>query len=247
MNSPEKMPVAGASEPIPVQSEAGAILHMIERVARDPSVDMDKLERLFAMRDAFEKREAALAFNNAMSAAQAEMDTISNDAVNPQTRSGYASLAAVLKAIRPIYTKHGLSVTFNEEPSSEPDKMCVVAFVSHGAETRRYVRNIPITSQGIRGQTMMTPTHANASAVSYGRRYLLNMIFNLASDDDRDGNADDPINEEQLQKLIKRKDEVEADTAQFCKYMGVESLAYLPAKDFERAMAALNKKGQQKK
>jgi hypothetical protein len=34
---------------------------------------------------------------------------------------------------------------------------------------------------------MMTPTHASIAAVTYGRRALLKMIFNLAEDDD-DGN-----------------------------------------------------------
>ena len=34
---------------------------------------------------------------------------------------------------------------------------------------------------------MMTRTHATATAVTYGRRYLLCMIFNISTEDD-DGN-----------------------------------------------------------
>ena len=38
---------------------------------------------------------------------------MSTDSGNPQTRSKYASLAAIDRALRPIYTKHGFSVTFD--------------------------------------------------------------------------------------------------------------------------------------
>jgi hypothetical protein len=93
----------------------------------------------------------------------------------------------------------------------------------------------------------MTKTHATGSAVSYGMRYLLKMIFNIAvSDRDDDGNAASDsgatVTQVQLNELIALADEVGADKGAFCKYMGVESFAALPAKNFDRAKSALNKK-----
>jgi hypothetical protein len=78
-------------------------------------------------------------------------------------------------------------------------------------------------------------------------RYLLKMIFNIAvSDKDDDGNAatdtGGTITQAQLGQLVALADEVGADKAAFCKYMGVDSFAALPAKDFNRAVIALNKK-----
>jgi len=47
---------------------------MIERAARDPSIDIDKLDRLLLMRERENARVAEQTFNAAMAAAQAEME-----------------------------------------------------------------------------------------------------------------------------------------------------------------------------
>jgi hypothetical protein len=77
-------------------------------------------------------------------------------------------------------------------------------------------------------------------------RYLLKMIFNIAvSDRDDDGNAagsGDKISMQQVQELIELCEAVEADKQAFCRYFKIEGIAELPAKDFQRAVAALNKK-----
>ena len=161
---------------------------VIERAAADPNIDIDKLERLVAMQEASEIRQAEFVWNTSMAKAQADMTAVSVDSGNPQTRSKYASIGALDRAIRPHYTKHGFAVSFNEEASGNPAVLRMIAFVTCGAGTKRYMRELPITAQGIRSQSMMTAIHANASAQTYARRYLLHMIFNLAWEDD-DGNA----------------------------------------------------------
>jgi hypothetical protein len=55
--------------------------------------------------------------------------------------------------------------------------------------TRRYQIDMPIDTKGARGGDVMTRTHATGSAFSYGKRYLLIGMFNLAIGDDDDGNA----------------------------------------------------------
>src|SRR5712664_5017083 len=72
-----------------------AFLQMIERAARDPSIDIDKLDRLLLMRERENSRIAEQTFNAAMAAAQAEMEPIRFDSSNDQTRSRYASYAAL--------------------------------------------------------------------------------------------------------------------------------------------------------
>ena len=44
-----------------VAEYAGGILAIIERAARDPSVDIDKMERLIAMQERVQSREAQTA------------------------------------------------------------------------------------------------------------------------------------------------------------------------------------------
>ena len=56
------------------------LLEVISRAASDPSVDIDKLERLMQMHERMQESAAKAAFNEAMAAAQAEMEPISKNA-----------------------------------------------------------------------------------------------------------------------------------------------------------------------
>src|SRR6266404_3460594 len=167
-----------------------AFLQMIERAARDPSIDIDKLDRLLLMRERENARVAEQTFNAAMAAAQAEMEPIRFDSSNDQTRSRYASYAALDRAVRPIYTKHGFALSFNTADAALPEQARIVCDACHvGGHTRRYHVDMPVDGKGARGGDVMTKTHAMGSGISYGMRYLLRMIFNLAIDQDDDGNA----------------------------------------------------------
>jgi len=152
-------------------------------------VDLDKVDRVIEMQRDWEMREAEKAFAEAHAAAEAEMHTVTTDANNPQTKSNYATLAQVDRIARPIYTKFGFSISFTTEQSGTPGEIMVVGTLSHrlGA-SRRYQIPVPIVTRGIQGREMMNATHATMSAISYGRRNIVLMMFNLAVGDD-DGNA----------------------------------------------------------
>ncbi len=180
-----------ASLPSPVSGGGEfAFLAMIERAARDPSIDVDKLDRLLQMRERENARVAEQAFNAALADAQTEMHPVAADSDNPQTRSRYASYAALDRAVRPIYTTHGFALSFNTADAPGPEQARILCDVCHaGGHTRRYHVDMPVDGKGARGGDVMTKTHAMGSGISYGMRYLLRMIFNLAIDQDDDGNA----------------------------------------------------------
>lgn len=167
-----------------------ALVTMIERFTKDNSIDIDKLDRLLTMRDAIVNRDYEQVFNNAMADAQAGMEPVRADLANGQTKSMYASYAAIDRAIRPVYSRCGFSLSFNMGDTPTPDTVRVVCYVSHrGGFTRTYHVDVPADGKGARGGEVMSRTHALGSAVSYGRRYLMNMIFNIAVEQDDDGNA----------------------------------------------------------
>jgi hypothetical protein len=180
--------------------EGATLLAVIARAAKDPDTDVDKLERLMAMFERVEAKNAERAFNDAMNAAQKEMRPVSADAENPQTRSRYATFAKLDGALRPIYLKHGFSLSYDEGESPKPDHVRVLCYCSHNAgHTRTYHRDMPADGKGPKGNDVMTKTHAAGAAGSYGARYLLKGIFNVAigeHDDDGNGaqgNPDDAI------------------------------------------------------
>jgi hypothetical protein len=175
---------------VTVSSEAAALIQVISKAAGDPSVDVNKLERLMAMHERITEREAEKAFNVSMSACQAEMKQISADATNPQTRSKYATYAKLDSELRPVYTRHGFALSF-DEGESKPEMVRVVCIVSHiGGHSRTYHRDMPADGKGAKGGDVMTKTHAAGAAGSYGARYLLKGIFNVAiGEHDDDGNG----------------------------------------------------------
>jgi hypothetical protein len=163
---------------------------MFERLLKDTSVDVDKLERFMQLQERQRAISAKDAFNAALSAAQAEMRPVAADASNPQTKSRYASYEALDRALRPIYTKHGFALSFNTGDAPLPDFVRVLCDVTHAAgHEKPYKIDMPSDGKGAKGGDVMTKTHAAGSAVSYGMRYLLKMIFNVAvGEDDDDGN-----------------------------------------------------------
>jgi len=153
--------------------------------------NIDTIEQLAKLQKEMLEFDAKRAFESAMHQAQSELRAISADANNPQTHSRYATYARLDHAVRPVYSKHGLSVSFNTE-TPQPEMVRVIAYASHvDGHTRAYQIDLPADGKGAKGGDMMTKTHATGAAVSYGQRYLLKMIFNLAVGDidDDDGNG----------------------------------------------------------
>ena len=176
----------------PSSNEAGSLIRAITTAASDPNVDIEKMERLWAMVERVKDREREEAFNAAMNKAQSEMGRVSADAANPQTKSLYATYGKLDAKVRPVYTKHGFSISFNEGDGAPEGHVRILAYVSHAAgHTRTYKADLPNDGKGAKGGDVMTKTHATGSAHTYGRRYLLKDIFNIAiGEEDNDGNGD---------------------------------------------------------
>lgn len=179
------------TEPRQPVTEAGAILSLIERAAMNPAIDLDRMERLFEMHSAIAARNAESAYNEAMSLAQAEMAPVSYDAENTHTKSRYTTYGALDRAIRPIYTKHGFSLSFYPGVGAPDGFVRVGCKIAHkDGHSERPEVDMPSDGSGAKGGAVMTKTHATGSAFSYAQRYLLRLIFNLATgESDDDGNA----------------------------------------------------------
>ncbi|HEV2521064.1 MAG TPA: ERF family protein [Candidatus Acidoferrales bacterium] len=170
----------------PVPATPMALMEMAVR----SGAGIEVIERLKALYDQERDKREEAEFNAAMNRVQAALVPIAPDLNNPQTKSKYASYAAIDKVLRPIYSREGFSLSFNTEESKFPEHIRVVCFVSHsGGYTRRYQVDMPADGKGAKGGDVMTKTHATGSAMSYGKRYLANFVFNLAIGGDDDGNA----------------------------------------------------------
>jgi hypothetical protein len=172
--------------------EDSAMLDFIERAARDPEFDVVKLEALLRMRRDMEHDFAKRQFNNAMAEAQAEMMPVIRDATNAHTSSKYAKLETIDREMRPVYTRHGFSVRYGSAPPVREGWIRITCTVAHsGGYFEENYLDAPPDVSGSQGKTNKTPIQAVGSSVTYLRRYLLAMVFNivLATDDDDDDGA----------------------------------------------------------
>jgi hypothetical protein len=134
--------------------------------------------------------EGGAEYEQAFFAAQGEIEPIIEaDAVNPGMRNAkYATLAGLLARVRPVLTKHGL--TIKQYPgrihklSSDTAKhlflpICTTLRHVKSGQSETFVWEMPIVK---------LDAQALGSAATYGRRYSLVGIFGIASVDD-DGAA----------------------------------------------------------
>lgn len=170
------------------QSNATSLLQAITQAASNPQIDIEKMERLFAMHQKMVAGEAESAFNAAMARAQANIIPVATNAANDFTKSRYATLAIINAAITPIYAAEGLSISFDTADSPVAGCLRIIAHVSHSqGHTRQYHIDLPPDDTGSAGKVNKTKVQATGSTNSYARRYLVMMIFNVATRDDDDG------------------------------------------------------------
>lgn len=189
-----------------LSSDDSSLIQVISRAASDPNTDVEKLERLMAMYERMEAKRAEGAFHTAMTRAQSRMGPIAADAENKQTHSKYASYAALNRKLRPIYTEEGFSLSFDTGEGAPADHIRMLCHVSHNAGfSRTYHADVPADGKGAKGGDVMTKTHAFGAGTTYGMRYLLKMIFNVAiGEDDIDGNKPpaETITEAQVSAIL---------------------------------------------
>lgn len=165
-------------------------------VAIQKGMDLDTIKELRALQKDWEADEARKAFNNAFAAFKAEaVHVIKNKTVDAGPLSGkkYAELFAVVNAITPALSKHGLGAAW-KITKDEKEWIEVTCILKHamGHSESVSMGGCPDTGGA------KSPIQARASTVSYLERYTLKAICGVSEQgDDSDGN--------------KRKTEVEPD------------------------------------
>ena len=221
--------------------EQGPMYSMIERAARDPAVDIDKLERLMLMQERAIAREAKAAFDAAMSALQPELPAIGERGkalVNGQVRYTFALWEDINTAIKPVLMKHGFALTFRTDFTNG---ITVTGVLSHSAGHREETSiTLPSDKSGSKNDVQ-----AVASTVSYGKRYTAGALLNLTShgeDDDAYAATVETISEEQEIQINEMLEATGSDRAKFLKWLKVESVSAIPAKSFDSVMVTLRQK-----
>ncbi|WP_313087267.1 ERF family protein [Stutzerimonas nitrititolerans] len=164
-------------------SESATILQVIQRAAADPQCDIEKMERLMAMHERMQAKNAEQSFNSAMAQMQCEIPTVFEGAVNLHTGNSYATLDDITRTLKPIMQRFGFALTFKVE----------------NAEKAISVTGILMHRDGHREQTTMTlpadvgkgrnEVQAVGSSTTYGKRYVMCALLNITTGETRDDDA----------------------------------------------------------
>jgi hypothetical protein len=164
--------------------------------ALQSGTDPAKLEKLMDLADRWKAQQAAAEFAVALNECQAEMPCVVKDRENKGAGGAkYAALETVNVTVKPVYTRHGFSLSFGTDNSPLEGCIRVVCDVRHvGGHKERYFMDAPPDGAGFKGSSNKTGVQAVGSTISYLRRYLMLNIFNVTvANEDIDGNAADAL------------------------------------------------------
>jgi hypothetical protein len=240
---PEQLPAAAPN------SEAGALISMIERAARDPSVDIDKMERLMKMHEAALARTAKASYAAALSQMQPKLPIISERGKiqiggSAHKAQSYALWEDINEAIKPVLAEFGFALSFRT--GHEEGKIKVTGILSHrDGHSEETTLVLPLDTSGSKNNVQ-----AVGSSTSYGKRYTAGALLNLTSrgeDDDGKAGGGKFITEDQVGELLALIDDIggprkDALKTGFLKYMKVQAIADIPEGKFRDAVAALEAK-----
>ena len=240
-------------EPAIVPAADAPMVAMIERIAMDPSIPLDRLEKMLDMKERMEdraredqERQAKKAYFAAMAKCQSEIPVVARTRSNEHTRSKYADLSAIEGSAMPVIHRHGFSVSFQPDGYNDKGELRILWEIAHAeGHVRNGTGEIPVDGAGAQGKVNKTGTQAFGSTATYGRRYLLCMLFNISTGDDTDGNNQNRdvnyITPEQFQSLRALLGESGRDEQKMLDWLKLEFLEDLPLARFGEVDALLRK------
>jgi hypothetical protein len=229
-------------------SESRAILATIERIALDPSISLEKMDRILAMQERIMERQARMAFSAAIADAKAEIPVIAkNKHVGFESKKEGAAktdywhedFAEVARTVDPILGKHGLSYRFRTigKPGEPVTVTCIIAH-REGHEEENSL-TAPHDASGNKN-----PIQAIGSTLTYLQRYSLKAALGLAAGNDDDGVASSAetskVSVEQAAALAERIEKNVINLDKFLAVFKIAALADLPAKRFADAMTEID-------
>ena len=151
--------------------------------------DVDKLERLIALKNSEEARRAKLEYDRHFAEMQSEFTPVSKEKEARDQKDGkllykYAGLDQLQKLYGPIIAAHGFSYRWYEQALEGESKRVVLRISGYGHAEENYF-DLPKAKA-----PLMNDIQAAGSMSTYGRRYTFIAGLGVIIDDDDDGRAD---------------------------------------------------------
>lgn len=243
MNTVIDMSKASDRKEVATVSDAGTLMQVIERAARDPSVDIERMERLLQMHERLVAKQAEAAYAEALARLQPklpiiqERGAIKNNSGTVQSR--YALWEDIVGVITPILATEGFSLSFR---IAHPDgKIEVTGVLTHQrGHGERTAIVLPADTSGSKNAVQ-----AVASSVSYGKRYTAGALLNLRTgeldDDAQSAGTITCLSREQVDQILRRAKEANVSVDSLLEFWQVKALSEIPACNFPVIIQRLDK------
>ena len=218
-------------------TESTTILQVIQRAAADPQCDIEKMERLMAMHERMQSKNAQTEFNAALASMQCDIPSIAERGEG-HNRKTYATLEDINDVIKPIMQRYGFAMSFKVEHTASG--INVTGILMHRAGHREETTMLlPSDTSGGKNAVQ-----AVASSVSYGKRYVMCAMLNISTrGEDDDGYAAAPtatITDQQVKSIRALLAKCKPETQEG--FTGIYGEPEEIAKgDYDKAMAQLSR------
>lgn len=198
------------------------------------------LEKLIAMHERMEERQAEKDFNAAFVRLQGELPVIVASTVIPN-RGKYERFEDVMKAVGPLLVKHGFTVSFSMD--FKENRVLETCHLKHiGGHSQA-------NSFAVRSGKADTDTQADCKAATTAKRNALLNCLNIVirqdmlQDEDSDArNEGSPITKEQAAFLKQEVAATGSDETAFLRFAAAEKYEDILSGKYEILAAALAKK-----
>jgi len=262
-----KTPARAREEPARVVPIADPlqIMAVIERLATNPTVDPEKLERLLALQERLLDRNAKTAFDDALGRVIPALPVITRDGkiiVQEKTATGkrdgavtqntpYAKWETIMPIVNPILAEHGLHIRHRIGTAADGRVRVTALLSGYGYTDDSCYFDLPADTTGSKNNAQ-----AWASAVSYAKRHTACAVLNIVTrqeDDDGKGSGrpvvmGEPIDVDQAARIRDFAEAVGCKVERLISHLNktrpkghpeMEKLDDLPVARFDAAIDAL--------
>jgi len=217
----------------PTEMDPGTMI----MTAIDKGASIEVMERMFALQERWEAKQAKKAFDNAIAAFQGECPTIQKKKKGGETQNGktaymYAPLELIVETVKDLLAKHGLSYAIKIDVSDGKVKATCIAkhLLGHSEES---VMEVPLVNK----TGVMSNAQVTAATATFAKRYAFVNVFGIMTGDadidsmPRGGQAatvaDPGENEKLIARIMELSTKGKEPIAKYLKHFNVEGLEQL--------------------
>jgi hypothetical protein len=221
-----------------------AFLAMIAAAARDPQVDVQKMQALLQMRERLMAQQAEVAYTEAMNRLQSAVPPIYRTRkiiVKGVLRSMYSALEDIDAVLRPLIIQDGFSLSYGTDDVPPKATKLTLTVKHRQGHKEAFSLVLPIEKSEYRSDVQNV-----ASTVSFGRRILLCLAFNVITlETDTDGNPPgDFIAKEQALTIftLLRDCRINPKDEKFLAWAGADSVEHIHRTEYNRVVTNLEER-----